>query len=202
MLRRSLSRRAFATVRCRPSLDDVERLSYGLRAKRRGAGSRIVPHRLDWEEREAYAVAMRRGFAIVRGAGGYRRERKGTPLLNTLRQRADARARPLVWVEQVAHDTAHTCVDVSPLRDAAAAQALLGEATRVALGTDGSVVVELDAADTEQNTAEERSSLPVWALEPCVARYVCIDGGEDVRTPEKRSKRLAKRLADALGTAG
>ena len=82
----------------RPSLDDVERLSRGLRARRRGLGSRAVPHRLNEDERRRFELAKRKGFAVLPGTGS-RRERKGSPLLNTLRQHADALARPLVWVE-------------------------------------------------------------------------------------------------------
>ena len=126
----------------RPTLLDVDRLSRGLAATRRGVGSRRVPHRLNAEERTAYEVAERKGFAVLRDGGSWRRDRKGSPLLNILRQRADAIARPLVWVEleerrrrrrddeaagDAAAASAHVLVDLAPLRlraelcDAAAA---------------------------------------------------------------------------------
>ena len=38
------------TSAARPTLDDVERISYGQGAKRRGTGSRQVPHRLNGDE--------------------------------------------------------------------------------------------------------------------------------------------------------
>ena len=77
-------------LRARPTLDDVDRLARGLRAKRRGTGSRAVAHRLNRDEMRVFERAKRDGFAAVRSA----RDRRGTgsPLLNTLRQRADALA--------------------------------------------------------------------------------------------------------------
>ena len=85
----------------RPSLDDVQRLSRGDSTKRRGVGSRRVPHRLNADERDIFETAIRNGYAIVDGTAHRRhKEAKGSPLLNILRQRADALARPLVWVEK------------------------------------------------------------------------------------------------------
>ena len=45
----------------RPSLDDVEKISYGQAAKKRGIGSRGVPHRLNAEERSEWDLAKKRG---------------------------------------------------------------------------------------------------------------------------------------------
>lgn len=44
----------------RPSIDDVERLSRGEGAKRRGVGSREVPHRLNADERVQFDLAKKR----------------------------------------------------------------------------------------------------------------------------------------------
>lgn len=52
----------------RPSLDDVDRLSRGEAAKRRGTGSRAVPHRLNEEEMRAFTVSKVRGVLPVWGA--------------------------------------------------------------------------------------------------------------------------------------
>ena len=41
----------------RPSLDDVERISRGQAAKKRGTGSRAVPHRLNNMERKELELA-------------------------------------------------------------------------------------------------------------------------------------------------
>ena len=102
----------------RPTLDDVERLARGDATKRRGIGSRRIPHRLNMEERRAYEVALRTGYAVLDGSGHRRhKDAKGTPLLNILRQRADALSRPLVWVERHRSGSFwHACVDYSPVR--------------------------------------------------------------------------------------
>ncbi len=74
----------------RAHLDDVENLSYGKGAKKqRGTGSRHVCHRLNRDERRQYDLAKRDGYLTVRGTG-YRKERKGSPVYNTFRQRCDA----------------------------------------------------------------------------------------------------------------
>eukprot|EP00959_Pyramimonas_sp_CCMP1952_P368609 7721296-Pyramimonas_sp.AAC.1 len=41
----------------RPTLDDVQRLARGQRAKKRGTGSRGVPHRLNEEELKAFNIS-------------------------------------------------------------------------------------------------------------------------------------------------
>ena len=100
----------------RPTLVDVERLSRGQAALTRGVGSRQVPHRLNEEERRLYEIAVRRGWCTVRGTAHRRHAAAaGSPLLITLRQRADALAQPLVWVSQH-REPGRTVVDLSPLR--------------------------------------------------------------------------------------
>ena len=73
----------------RPTLDDVERLSLGKGARKRGTGSRHIPHRLNQDERQLYNQAKKNLYLIIKGTA-YRRERKGSPLCNTFRQRCDA----------------------------------------------------------------------------------------------------------------
>eukprot|EP00611_Tribonema_gayanum_P014341 TRINITY_DN25695_c0_g1_i1.p1 TRINITY_DN25695_c0_g1~~TRINITY_DN25695_c0_g1_i1.p1 ORF type:complete len:289 (-),score=69.35 TRINITY_DN25695_c0_g1_i1:170-988(-) len=101
----------------RPSLDDVERISFGKAAKKRGTGSRGVCHRLNADERAEWELAKKRGYLVLRGTG-YRKERKGSPLGNIFRQYCDAKAVPFVSLEQAvginAVDEVH--VDLSPLR--------------------------------------------------------------------------------------
>ena len=98
----------------RVSLDDVQRLSEGKAAKRRGYGSRQIPHRLNQEERIQYNIAKEKGFLTIKSTG-YRRERKGSPLANIYRQFCDAHGKPcvVVCVEQ-GQDA--ILVDVSTLR--------------------------------------------------------------------------------------
>lgn len=101
----------------RPSLDDVERISFGKAAKKRGTGSRGVCHRLNEEERAEWNIAKRKGYLVLRGTG-YRKERKGSPLNNIFRQFCDAKCTPFVCVEQGLgiDGVDHVRVDLSPLR--------------------------------------------------------------------------------------
>jgi hypothetical protein len=83
--RLSLSmKRSSATNKFRPSLDDVERISYGQAAKKRGVGSRSVPHRLNASERKEWELAKKRAFVLLRGTG-WRKERGDSPLANIYR---------------------------------------------------------------------------------------------------------------------
>jgi len=99
----------------RPNLDDVENLSYGKGAKKnRGTGSRHICHRLNTQERKLYELAKRSGFLTVRGTG-YRKERKGSPVCNTYRQRCDALDEICIIIEKrMEHDT--VVIDFSTLR--------------------------------------------------------------------------------------
>lgn len=86
---RTIQLRLFASKSVRPSLDDVERISRGDAAKRRGTGSRMVPHRLNQSERKEWVLAKKRRFLLLRGSG-YRKERGASPLANIYRQFCDA----------------------------------------------------------------------------------------------------------------
>jgi hypothetical protein len=123
----------------RISRDDVERLSRGQPAKNRGYGSRNVPHRLNDEERQEMDRACRKGYITVAGTG-YRRERKGSPLINIHRQWCDAREKPQVILCKASSSGSPSAallddviVDLSPLRihglveDAAKVEDLLGK---------------------------------------------------------------------------
>jgi hypothetical protein len=76
----------------RPTVDDVVRISWGKPAKRKGTGSRGVPHRLNEDERRAFDTAVRKGFLESAGSG-WRKERRDSPLLNTYRSFCDAKVR-------------------------------------------------------------------------------------------------------------
>lgn len=54
----------------RPTVQDVENISWGKPAKRKGTGSRGVPHRLNHEEeRTLFDMARKKGFLEVAGSG-------------------------------------------------------------------------------------------------------------------------------------
>ena len=104
----------------RISRDDVERLSRGQPAKKKGYGSRSVPHRLNDVERAELNRAKRKGFVSLVG-GGNRRTRKGSPLGNIFRQWCDAREKPQVILykstgSETKQPLDRILVDLSPLR--------------------------------------------------------------------------------------
>jgi hypothetical protein len=74
----------------RPDVNDVERISFGKPAKKKGTGSRGVPHRLNLDERFLFDHARRKGYLEVDGSG-WRSQRREAPLLNTYRSLCDAR---------------------------------------------------------------------------------------------------------------
>ena len=100
----------------RPDKQDVERISWGKPAKKKGTGSRGVPHRLNQEERFLFDQARVKGFLEVAGSA-WRAERRGAPLLNTYRSWCDACAHVSITLHKgnTGQDDA-VVVDISPLR--------------------------------------------------------------------------------------
>ena len=82
-----------------PSADDVDNLSYGKAARRRGTGSRKVPHRLNQEERIEFDVAKKKQYVALRGSG-YRKERGDSPLANIYRQYCDSVGIPCISIKR------------------------------------------------------------------------------------------------------
>eukprot|EP00600_Ochromonadales_sp_CCMP1393_P008818 CAMPEP_0174953828 /NCGR_PEP_ID=MMETSP0004_2-20121128/76_1 /TAXON_ID=420556 /ORGANISM="Ochromonas sp., Strain CCMP1393" /LENGTH=172 /DNA_ID=CAMNT_0016201555 /DNA_START=130 /DNA_END=645 /DNA_ORIENTATION=+ len=103
----------------RPTIEDIERISKGQAAKRRGTGSRAVPHRLNNAERKEWELAKTRRFLQLRGSG-WRKERGDSPLANIYRNYCDAVNIPCISVlraigtSEPLVDT--VIVDFSPLR--------------------------------------------------------------------------------------
>jgi hypothetical protein len=94
----------------------VERISWGKPAKKKGTGSRGVPHRLNQDERFLFDKARVKGFLEVAGSA-WRAERRGTPLLNTYRSWCDASAQvSIVMHKGKAGQEDAVVVDISPLR--------------------------------------------------------------------------------------
>ena len=117
----------------RISRDDVTRLSLGQPSKVRGRGSRGVPHRLNTSEAAEFQRAAVRGYVKVDGTG-WRRGRKGSPLLNTHRQYCDSRCAPQVVMMRGrgGDDMDKVTVDLSPLRVVGGE----GRRTRVSAGRE------------------------------------------------------------------
>ena len=158
--------------RPRPSTADVERISKGERARKRGVGSRLVPHRLNEAERKEFEVAKRRGFVSLRNTG-WRAARSDSPLANLFMLYCDARGQPCISLQRGVHiDAANTLgdtvvVDLSPLRtldltaQAAAIVGLLPPPSR-----DGMIDRTDVAACGLDSSAVSRSLLedPIWKV--------------------------------------
>lgn len=101
----------------RISKDDVDRLSRGQPSKKKGFGSRNVPHRLNDQERNEMDRASKKGYLALAGAGN-RRTRKGSPLANIHRQWCDARDKPQIILFKAVSGRPmdEVMVDLSPLR--------------------------------------------------------------------------------------
>lgn len=99
----------------RPTINDVERISWGKPAKRKGTGSRGIPHRLNEEERLLFDQARRRGFLEVAGSG-WRSQRRDAPLLNTYRSLCDARGQASIVLQKDKTGIDDLVIDLSPLR--------------------------------------------------------------------------------------
>ena len=104
----------------RPDVRDVERISFGQPAKKKGTGSRGIPHRLNEDERRSFDQARRQGFLQVTGTA-WRSQRRDAPLLNTYRSLSDARGKPAIVLHKLSPTSSgdhedKLVVDLSPLR--------------------------------------------------------------------------------------
>lgn len=181
----------------RPSLDDVERISRGDAARRRGTGSRAVPHRLNEMERAQWDLAKRKRFLVLRGSG-WRKERGDSPLANIYRQFCDALEIPSISVCQgLGSGSAiedQVVVDFSPLRRADIAdlaQQCLAEAREPrypsVLGVEDGTSVDVQGLD-EHFRSDAIWRVPVLAL---VVRFA--DRAESKLYAETLALRMAKQ---------
>jgi len=129
----------------RPTVDDVERISWGKPASKKGkrTGSRGVPHRLNEDERRSFDQARRQGFLQVKGSA-WRAARADAPLLNTYRSLMDARGRPATVLHKGADGGDRLVVDLSPLR-------LPGEFARVGRELQERLASEFDVQSLEES---------------------------------------------------
>ena len=125
----------------RPTIDDVDRISWGRPAKKKGTGSRGTPHRLNDEERTLYDFARRKGFVEIAGSG-WRKQRRGAPLVNTYRNWCDARAVPVVYLYKNKDGMDEVVLDLSPLR---VPDSFLQLAVQCSEAAPGGVVEALEA---------------------------------------------------------
>lgn len=100
----------------RPDVNDVERISWGKPAKKKGTGSRGVPHRLNLDERFLFDNARKKGFLETEGSG-WRSQRREAPLLNTYRSLCDARGQASIVLHKGSTGVDELVCDLSPLRN-------------------------------------------------------------------------------------
>jgi len=206
---------AAATECWRPTTDDVDRISWGKPAKKKMTGSRGVPHRLNEEERILYDMARRKGFVEI-GGSGWRKQRRGAPLVNSYRNWCDARAVPVVYLYKGNQGIDEVQLDLSPLRipdefhalaikcaDAASGavvEAFEDEGVAIAEGEDGTQQELLGGGGTASAAAPQDSQLPAdikeaYITEP-IHRVPMYSVCWSLERPE--AKDLCKRLAEAF----
>jgi len=100
----------------RPDINDVERISWGKPAKKKGTGSRGVPHRLNLDERFLFDNARKKGFLEIEGSG-WRSQRREAPLLNSYRSLCDARGQASIILHKGKTGIDELVCDLSPLRN-------------------------------------------------------------------------------------
>mmetsp|Transcript_23442 Transcript_23442/g.39219 ORF Transcript_23442/g.39219 Transcript_23442/m.39219 type:complete len:391 (-) Transcript_23442:139-1311(-) len=171
----------------RPTLDDVDRLSQGQRAKKRGTGSRVVPHRLNEEEMMAFQLSKMRGYLIVSGTGKRRNRRLGNnnPAYNIYRQYCDVFGWPAIILEQgTGSDKPDSLmVDTSPTRledqsDMQREMISIAEGAGLLLSLESaedSDVVHIDE-DEEEDEASETVSAPTPEEFAAVENHIAEQG--------------------------
>lgn len=179
--------RRYAYAKGRPSLDDVERLSHGQAAKKRGTGSRNICHRLNEMERKEFDLAKKMGFVQLRGTG-YRRERKGSPLANIHRQLCDALGRPCIEVHRGLGTDAvdEVVVDLSPYRPVGPVE--LDAAWEVCESLENELLLP---ARKSSATADDAAVVAAAAATPTVAEGALAEAAPVAETTIEEGKKDA-----------
>lgn len=176
----------------RPTVDDVERISWGQPARRKGTGSRGVPHRLDANERLLWDIARERGFLQVEGSG-WRSQRREAPLLNSYRSLCDARGQAMLVVHKGNTGMDELVVDLSPLRT----PELLDVTSSQCLQWLGGGKIHNDGLHQLEDNGEIANS-GVWENEP-IFRLPPFCISWELTRPEAKTR--AKELAGIFLTA-
>ena len=188
----------------RPTLDDVERISWGKPAKRKGTGSRGVPHRLNDEERTLFEQARSRGFLEVAGSG-WRKQRRDSPLLNSYRLLCDARARVSIVLHKGNTGIDVLAIDLSPLRY----PEMFDDIAKACLGNHdgGKALFELEVTESlgddigkrnEEDTQDSKSDVNPWEGRP-IHQLPCYS--IEWELPRSDAKKLGKKMSRLFDTA-
>ena len=181
----------------RPDVQDVERISFGKPAKKKGTGSRGVPHRLNNDERFLFDLARSKGLLVVAGSA-WRSQRRDAPLLNTYRSLCDAKGQACIVLHKGNQGVDSLVVDISPLRVPESFQNIAKTCVEQ-VGMTGTIVSgsEVTLQDDEQieiinSTDDPWESRPIYQLPPFSIAW------ELERT---EAKELGKILVDLFKTA-
>ena len=172
-----------ATECWRPTTDDVDRISWGKPAIKKSTGSRGVPHRLNDEERVLYDMARRKGFVEI-GGSGWRKQRRGAPLVNSYRNWCDARAVPVVYLYKGSQGIDEVQLDLSPLRIPNEFHAL---ALKCAGAAPGAVLEAYEADGAIAESEEDRQQQQ-------------LQGGGVIGSPAAMDSQLVAVLTEAYVT--
>lgn len=168
----------------RPDINDVERISWGKPAKKKGTGSRGVPHRLNLDERFLFDNARKKGFLETEGSG-WRSQRREAPLLNTYRSLCDARGQASIVLHKGSTGVDELVCDLSPLRnpgtfDEVAKKCLeLQEGGEVVFQGSSGGTDESPSKDLEENTTQEDLSMTLRIVDELTTSENSIKSFDD-----------------------
>lgn len=177
----------------RPEVNDVERISWGKPAKKKGTGSRGVPHRLTEDERKLFDLARTKGFLEVAGSG-WRSQRRDSPLVNSYRSLCDARAQVCIVLNKGQTGMDHVSLDLSPLRTPGSFHDVAKKCLAEFPSAKGSLVREGEDDATEPSEGEDAQwkDRPIYQLPSfCVVWEL----------PRSEAKSVGKSLASIFNTA-
>ena len=157
----------------RPTIDDIDKISRGQAAKKRGTGSRAVPHRLNEKERVEFDLAKKRRFVSLRGTG-WRAERGDSPLANIYRNYCDAVNQPCISLRRgiFINEEENTLgdeviVDFSPLRKKEVAEErdrVMGLVEKYTSVQNVDDMSELSSLGFPEGELPDMTVEPIWRL--------------------------------------
>jgi len=153
----------------RPDVNDVERISWGKPAKKKGTGSRGVPHRLNLDERFLFDNARKKGFLETEGSG-WRSQRREAPLLNTYRSLCDARGQASIVLHKGSAGIDELVCDISPLRN----PEIFDEVAQKCIELQEGGEVVFQGSGTDEQTIEQEE-----ATEDLFMTLSIVDGAID-----------------------
>ena len=197
----------------RPTINDVERISWGKPAKKKGTGSRGVPHRLNLDERFLFDNARKKGFLETEGSG-WRSQRREAPLLNSYRSLCDARGQVSIVLHKGSEGLDELVCDLSPLRNPPIFDAVASKCLELQEG--GEIVFQGSGSEEFESVHDDESedlSMTLDIVEQATSKESSMDGPWETRPiyqlppyciswelPRSDAKALGKSLAKTFST--